>query len=234
MWWLFASACGFLPVEGSGAAVTWSGSVLDDPYLPDPAAPLRGATLRALDDAGDTLAESDVLDDASGSHRLTLPGGVPVWLHIDGPAHVPVAIAGTAPRTDALWFSGVLRGRRPDLLRAELDAFASLAGAAPLDGPAEGRSILRVEALDPAAFAGATLSVIDADGESPPVLRLRAGPDGAAVAATIDEPAALLLVGGLAPGPWVATLRSATGAAVEAAATGEGPTLFTLPSVSLP
>lgn len=234
MWLLLASACGFLPVDDGGATVTWSGVLLDDPYLDDPAQPLRGATLTALDAAGGTLAAGERVDDASGSHRITLPAGAEVWLAIAGPAHVPVHTAATVPTADALWFSGALRGRRPELLRAELDAFAALAGRPGAAGPAEGRSILRIEALDPAAFAGATLTVVDAAGESPPVLRLRAGDDGAAVVASADEPAALLLVGDLAPGPWVATLTAAGGATVTAAAGVDTAAVFTLPSVFLP
>ncbi len=190
----------------------WYGYVYEDPLA-------TGGELVAM--AGSTVTAVD-LDDApmdglsvpegapDGYLELRLDPGTELALRVTGPDHLPFVWRGAMPETTAELAAGALFGRSAAIGWATLDQLQGVAADASL---LDGETVaLWGQPLDPAAFAGAELRIVDGDGTVHDVDAFFIDADGAAVPAGLSDPIQLFLASGLAPGAVTLEVTAATGA----------------------
>lgn len=210
---LSLSAC--VAAESTSGPVSWGGYVFADPYVSEDlltqgsfeVLDLEGACLLADDDA--CIAGSEA-ESTTGYWTVAVPRSTPVALRLMASGRAPTVWRVTTPRRDAQWLNGGLFTR--DLVAVEAfvaDLGPPWASAAPLSVSAH--AWMWGAPLDPLAWAGATLTLIDGDGAEVPVLALSQAADGAVSVAGGTDPIDLLVATDIAPGVVTLTVQTADG-----------------------
>lgn len=158
--------------EDLGVEGRWEFYVYDDPAITGDFVVLESATVTVRDPSGATLDAATEL--APGTFQVEVEPGVEVDLIVSSPAHLPTVRRGRAPTTRALPTAPIF-ARSPSDVPLLMDSLAAVEdlglpdSSALLAGTA---GALMVEPLDPTAWVGATVEVLDATGATVPAVAL--------------------------------------------------------------
>ncbi len=184
---------------GSSPAV-WYGYVVDDPVaVGNTTTPLADGELFAVDLDGTPLTGVSQPEGApAGYWEMRLDVDIPVALRVEGPNHVPMVWRAQTPSTNAELLSGYLFARDAAVASVVLD---DLLGDGASVGFVDGDdAALWGQPGDPEAWAGATLTAEDGEGNVHAVSPFTIADSGEAVPAGPDDAVQLFLASGLAPG----------------------------------
>ncbi len=229
------------PVE-----VNWAGVVLAD--LPSEGATeeLTDGNVEFLDEDGEPLVLSDgsaatatqPWPDSPGWWQVRVPVDVEVTVRVAGAEDADPALAtmvwrGRTPTGRAYWMQGALFTRELGWLDDFLASVSATLPGTEVVPLADGAvAHLWGEPLDPEAWAGADIAVVDGEGAEATVLRYAVEDDGTLVEAT--DRVDLFLAVNLAPGPVTLSVTAADGRAFSTTWPARGGDLLSAIYAALP
>lgn len=193
--------------------VYWSGTVLDGPYADDVGVFADGS-FEVTDLDGALVAEGVPYEGAPGDWYVEVPVGIDVAVRLSGDGYATTVFRDRTPTGRAYWYNGALFVRSAEDVASFFDelATAGLVEAPPASLSQGELAHLWGAPLDPAAWAGATITVTDGAGATQQALALTTDDTGAIVAADGGD-VDLFLAFDLAPGTVTVDVSGDGGAA---------------------
>jgi hypothetical protein len=188
-------------VDFPADAITWGGTVLEDPYLGLESAAFVGGGIEAVDLDDIEISVGAESESTPGYYYLQeIPPSTEVALRVTGPDQTPVVWRSLSPSDAAIWLTGALFTRDATTLDETLQAFPLQSGSAPTALSLGDTCALWAMPLDPDAMAGATWTLRDGDGEA-----------GELVALAVDDETGELVEAGSGPVDLIIGLELAPG-----------------------
>ncbi len=217
--------------EGDGN-VNWYGTVLDGPYTGDNGV-FTGGELLAYDLAGDYLAEGTEPDpDSPGYWKLKVPADTPVALHLSAEGMLPTVWRGTTPGTMGYWYTGALFAYDAELWQPFFEQFDGQSGVE-IQPLSDQSCWLWGAPLDPEAWVGADIQIVDGEGEPATVLAYHLNDDGL-LEQTRTQSITYFLAFNLAPGDITLSVQATDGRAFDETWPAWGGEVVTAWYVALP
>ncbi len=207
-------ACGaWIIEEGTeGGDVAWYGTILDGPYTGDNGV-FSGGELLAYDLEQELLAEGTEPDpDNPGYWKLKVPPQTPIALHLAAEGMLPTVWRGSTPGALGYWYTGALFAYDDELWTPFFEQFDGQGGVT-IEPLGDEICWLWGAPLEPEAWAGAEIEIVDGSGEPATVLAYAITDDGLLAPAGGADAVTYILAFNLAPGDITVNVQAADGRA---------------------
>ncbi len=192
--------------------VRWSGYVYAD--IPSDTAPLLEAGTFQVVDLDDVVVADGVQTSTAGYWDVTVPVGLDVAVRVDGGAQAATVWRGQTPTGRAYWLSGALFAFADDTVDDFFDSLDGWQGLSPQRLSDGDIAHLWGSPLVPDDWAGADVTVLDADGNDVAVVLLAYDQDGALIDAGTG-PVDFFVAPDLPPGTVTLQVQAADGRALQ-------------------
>ncbi len=200
------SGCGYwiFEEEADATSINWYGYILDGPYTGDNGY-FSGGTVEVTDLAGEVIGEaSEPYNDSPGYWKISVPPEEPLAIHLEGEGMLSSVWRGTSPADLGYWYTGSLFAYDSEIWLPFFEMFEGEVGTdeqqVSIRELGEDNCWLWGVPADPDAWVGASLAVMDGDGDDATVLTYTETDDGLLVASGATDPIDHFLAFNLEPG----------------------------------